>query len=161
MNYDASLKRAAALTDALSASDAVIFKVHEGESCHCFHCWPETWAAVNAFLGTEGPIKDESDLLLNTDDSVFVLECHESGPEVVACVEAAATVITAIATLITVIIAARRREAPRSSRSLKLTITRASRGLFDEESEITFELPVDESLEKLIASIVESALRRP
>lgn len=160
LDHDASLDRASALTGTPATADAVIFKVHEGASCHCFHCWPETWAFVNDFLSGQGPIEDEGDLLLCTGDDSYVLECHESGPEVVAYVGAGASVVSAIAAVIAVIVAARRQEARQQSRPLKLTITHARRGFFDEETSVTLEAPDGPDLERMIASQVESALRR-
>ena len=51
--------------------------------CCCFHCWPKTWAGINKYIAPAGPMRDEGEVLIENDDGKFVLECHESGPEII------------------------------------------------------------------------------
>jgi len=80
-----SIQRAAALLSYSGGPSAfVIIKLEpEPRSCCCFHCWPETWSTINRHIAPLGPIKDEEDVLIKHDDHEFVLECHESGPEII------------------------------------------------------------------------------
>lgn len=51
--------------------------------CCCFRCWPNTWAQINKYISPRGPIEDEGDILIGKNNNMFVLECHESGPEII------------------------------------------------------------------------------
>lgn len=52
--------------------------------CCCFHCWPHTWEEVNSKISRYGILEDEGGVLIGDGNERFVLECHESGPEIIA-----------------------------------------------------------------------------
>jgi len=159
--FDRSIKRAESLMGELGRQKAIVVKISQSD-CHCFHCWPDTWAAVNEHLGDAGPLEDESDLLVQTGGGDIVLECHESGPEVVAFLNAA-TAVTALAagitSLVAVIVAARRKEAQPTGRSIHLKVAHCTRGIIDQTTMIDLELSSSGNDEKAIAQAVESAIR--
>lgn len=163
MSAISSIKRAAAFADGNLTQDAVVLKLMEPGRCHCSHCWPSTWAAINDYLGTNGPIEDEGDLAIDTDAGRIVLECHESGPEIVAFIDVGTAVVSlaaAITSLAIVIISAHRTHADSRSKSLRLRITRSTRGQIGEDSSIEMELPVSGEVSDLIMQHVVSTIER-
>lgn len=56
---------------------------HAANKCCCFDCQPDIWSEVNKYLAQHGygHIKDEGNLLIKKDGGEIVLECHESGME--------------------------------------------------------------------------------
>jgi len=70
------------------------------KSCCCFYCWPKVWNVINEMIKPQGQIQDEGDVLLKVDDEEYVLECHESGPEIILLATASITLLTAIINLI-------------------------------------------------------------
>ena len=88
-NVQNSIKRAQHLFNALGSIDDYIsikLKPLNGECC-CFHCWPHTWYEVNRFIQPNGPLQDEGDVLIKDNDYEYVLECHESGPEIIVLID--------------------------------------------------------------------------
>ncbi|MEW5897358.1 MAG: hypothetical protein AB1668_06705 [Nanoarchaeota archaeon] len=89
-------------------TDYVVFKIKPTVGgCCCFHCWPHTWKDVNQFIIPCGPLEDEGDVLIDKDVDKFVLECHESGPEIVVymgVVTASILLVKSIIELITVLL---------------------------------------------------------
>ena len=163
MSAISSIKRAAAFSNGDLTQDAIVLKIMEPGRCHCFHCWPSTWAAINDYLGTNGPIEDEGDLAIETDAGRIVLECHESGPEIVAFINLGTAIVSlaaAITSLAVAIISARRTHTDSRSKSLHLRITRSTRGQIDGNSSIEMELPVSGEVGDLIMQHVLSAIER-
>ena len=80
--------------------------------CCCFHCWPLTWNEINREVTNFGILKDEGDILIGHDDERFVLECHESGPEIVYLAVGSATLnfVTSIINIIYTIVKNRQHE---------------------------------------------------
>jgi hypothetical protein len=160
----ASLRRAAALLgDPRTGAEVVMFKLQESSACHCFHCWPQTWAAVNDSLAPQGPLEDEGDLLVTVDGGQLALECHEGGPEILVYVTAATAVIALTASLIDLvntIIKARQEEIRPSHGQLRLTSRRVLKGLVEDETVVEIGLPISSDTEKLVATQVKKALRR-
>jgi len=73
----------------------------ECESCCCSHCWPEVWRKVNESIHPQGPIVHEGrvEVKVGIGES-FILEQHESGPEIIALTTASIALVTAIVSLI-------------------------------------------------------------
>jgi hypothetical protein len=81
--------------------------------CCCFHCWPHTWNEINNKIARYGVLKDEGDLAIGDGNERFVLECHESGPEIVVYLGigiASANLAKAIIDLVLALIKNRQRE---------------------------------------------------
>jgi hypothetical protein len=81
------------------ASDVISIKL-KSDSCWCFKHKPVLWEEINKFLGSQGPIQNEGDLLLKIDGESYVLQCHETGPEICMLVTASLSLVTAVITLI-------------------------------------------------------------
>ena len=78
-------------------------------SCCCSGCLHETWRIINEFIAPCGPVQHEGDALIEKDGNKFVLEQHESGPEIIvflALATASLTLAKSIIDLISVIIKA-------------------------------------------------------
>lgn len=109
------------------------------KGCCCFHCWPETWRSVNEYIYPQGPIEDEGDVLLKENGKEFVLECHESGPEIVIIATVSIALVTAIINLIATLVSALRkdRKCPTKIRIIKKKLTK---GKVNEEEIIEMDL---------------------
>ena len=84
-NFQISIKRAkkANLYDG-SIEKYLLIKILPIEGgCCCFHCWPETWKQINKKIKPYGILEDEGDILISDKNGKFVLECHETGPEII------------------------------------------------------------------------------
>ena len=103
-----SIDRAIALLKTPKEYEKYIsIKLSPPSGCCCSHCWPETWQIINQTIAPCGPIKHEGDALIKKDGNTFILEQHESGPEIViylALATASATLIKSVIDLITAII---------------------------------------------------------
>jgi len=100
-----SIARAAVLLGKIAdAKDFTILKLlPDPRGCCCFHCWPHTWAAINDFIAPDGPIPDEGDVPIHVGESEYVLECHESGPEIVVYLGMATASIALIKSVVDLI----------------------------------------------------------
>lgn len=85
-------------------------------SCWCFKHEHNRlfWEEVNNYLGNQGPIENEGDLLLTVEDEVYILQCHESGPEILAFMQASTALIDAITNFIKVMVESLKKEHERS-----------------------------------------------
>lgn len=128
--------------------------------CCCFHCWPETWAFVNKFIYPYGPLKDEGDVLININNEKFVLECHESGPEVVAYLglgTASILLTKSIIELIVAMLKSLEKEKHKRPSTIKIIKRRQMKGKVKEENIISIDLPLRKDvIKKLNDSIKES-----
>lgn len=112
--------------------------------CCCFRCWPKTWSIVNDYISPCGPLKDEGDVLIEKNNEKFVLECHESGPEIVCCVAASVSLISNIINLIITLLKARQTEHRKGTTKLKIIKRRLFKNLKEEKiMEIDFPLSDD------------------
>lgn len=166
MKLDSRTKRsihraAAVLPQVTGGGEWVIVKlVPEGGGCCCFHCWPEAWNRINQALAPEAQIEDEGDALVRSAQGDCVLECHESGPEVVVCLAVASAGLAlakSVVDLVTTIIKARAdgaKKGDRSNRPLELIVRRIDR---DENLQEKHVLRI-ESREAVDRQIVNEAL---
>ena len=84
-NVKDSIKRAQKLLGAPDKNhDYISIKIKPSDGrCCCFHCWPLTWHEINHQISRYGYLEDEGDIAIGSEDDIFVLECHESGPEII------------------------------------------------------------------------------
>ncbi len=112
-NVEQSIKRAQKVLRTTSNFEKYIsikIKPINGGCC-CFHCWPETWNAINKEILRYGYLEDEGDVAIGNGDDKIVLECHESGPEIIIPIGiAGATLLVNIYNLIITIIKFRQQE---------------------------------------------------
>ena len=158
-----SIERAKALLGEAGPDDEiVIFKLQpEPRSCCCFHCWPGTWGEVTHSLAAHGRMEDEGDLLVTTDEGRYVLECHESGPEIVLYLTLAAATLNLVkptVELISLFLKGLRWES-RGAR-LKLTSRRVVHGKTDEEVLVEIEMPLSPDTAKMIETEMTRSLRK-
>ena len=73
--------------------------------CCCFHCWPRTWLEINDLISPYGHMVDEGDVLIGIKNDIFVLECHESGPEIIVYLSATAAIASLTKSVIDIILA--------------------------------------------------------
>lgn len=145
-----SINRAIALLKTpANYSDYLIFKMLPiNGGCCCFHCWPEAWNAVNEHIKPYGRLKDEGDILLGQGDNKFVLECHESGAEIIVYLgvtTASLVLVKSIIDLTTTLLKSLQNERKKVPQGIRLIKRRVIRGDEIEEEEL---LEVEFPLEK-------------
>ena len=131
-----SVKRACTLFDAGSEDHEYIsIKIRPiNGGCCCFHCWPKTWEVVTQSVHTKEPLEDEGDALIIDGNNEYVIECHESGPEIVILIDrivAYSSFLVSVAGLIFTIIQARQKEKPGTK--LELIKRTYKKGIIKEE----------------------------
>ncbi len=166
MNFFAhSVERAAKYLGPIADSDAyVILKLSPVPfTCCHFRHWPETWRAVNTWLGPQGPIAEEGDVLIEKGDARYVLEGHESGPEIVLVLglaAASAALAKSVVELITTIAKSMARDEGGASRRLRITRRRVLRGREEQEVVTELDLPISDDTAKALDKEVRAAIRR-
>jgi len=151
--FSKSLDRAIKLLGTPSSYKSyVVIKIKPiSGGCCCFHCWPNTWNNINRFISPCGPIKDEGDVLITKDTDRFVLECHESGPEIIiylGTITASVLLIKAVTELITVFLKSLQNENRKQPGKVVLTRRRQIKTNIEEEEIMIIEFPIDESIIK-------------
>ncbi|NQE54449.1 hypothetical protein C5S29_12730 [ANME-1 cluster archaeon GoMg3.2] len=120
--------------------------------CCCFHCWPKTWAILNEYISPCGPLEDEGDVLIDKNNEKFVLECHESGPEIIAYLglgTASIALVTSIINLIITLAKANQNEHHRNPAKLKITRRWQIKGQAEEEEIMEIDFPLSDNTKKL------------
>ena len=128
-------------------------------SCFCFHCLPNTWQSINAYIHPYGPIEDEGDVLLKENDKSFVLECHESGPEIIIYGVASSLIGAAIAKLVTMFLTSLRDD-HKSLGALKVTLRRQVKNEVDEEIIVKVDMPLSGEVVKQLNNRIIKAIEK-
>jgi hypothetical protein len=144
-------------------SNYIQLKIHplEGGFCCCFHCWPNTWRAVNEAIIPFGPIVDEGDAVVGVDGDKYILECHESGPEIIVdltLVITSANLAKSILDMITTIIKKRQNERPGARFLVSHKIVLEGQATREDKVEIDF--PLTEENVELINRRINELLKR-
>lgn len=169
MGTDASSRKSIAraavlLQQTADEKDFTILKLlPDARGCCCFHCWPDTWAAVNAFIAPDGPIQDEGDALIHCGESEYVLECHESGPEIVVYLGVAAAslvLVKSVVDLMTVFLKRLAKGDRHSPSRVKLTHRRVHGGETKDDILLEIDLPIDDETAELLNAKVRQVLER-
>lgn len=133
-------------------------------SCCCFDHWPGTWADINKYISPSGPIRNEGAVLIKNDNERFVLECHESGPEIIVYLglgTASIVLIKSVVDLITTILKSRQKREFQGTAKFKITSRRLVNSETEDEISMEINLPLsDEVVESLNADITNSLQRR-
>jgi hypothetical protein len=146
------------------SEDFIVFKILcDPDRCCCTGCWPEAWSAINSTISPAGPVEHEGDALVNADDGCFVIEDHESGPEIIALIGVVGGSITIIRTIIDIIgYFSRKRQRSQDSVPVKLHLAllqyHDAGGIT--EQLLTIEIPASESLNAVLESDVILALEK-
>lgn len=128
--------------------------------CCCFHCWPMTWEEINNVISDYGHIEDEGDLEIGDKDDRFVLECHESGPEIVLLTIgiASTNLITSIINLILTIVKSRQRE--KMGAQFKITKRVIKNSKIIEENVMELDFPISKENVTLLNKKIKDILKR-
>jgi hypothetical protein len=123
-----------------------------------------TWAAINRQIAPSGPIEDEADVLIKGDDHEFVLECHESGPEIVVYLGLAIAslgLVKSVVDLITAFVTVLQKEPRKSPAKIRVVRRRVINKNFEDEDEVLLELnvPLSEEITDALNSKVRKAIQ--
>lgn len=138
-------------------------KIHplEGGRCCCFHCWPSTWRAVNEAVVPFGPIEDEGSIVVGENCDEYILECHESGPEIIVyltLVAASANLAKSILDIITTII--KNRQSERNGARFLITQKIIREGHVTQEDKVEIDFPLTMENIELLNKKVQELLKR-
>ncbi|MFH1440449.1 MAG: hypothetical protein ABIH18_00170 [Candidatus Omnitrophota bacterium] len=128
--------------------------------CCCSDCLPETWRITNEFIAPCGPIKHEGDVLIEKDGNKFVLEQHESGPEVLlslALATAKVTLVKSIIDLLITIIKGLSKENRKKPSRIKIVSRRLNK---KEEELIEIDIPISKNTEKQLEEKIKKAINK-
>lgn len=128
-------------------------------SCCCFHCWPKTWIAINEYISPCGPIRDEGDVLVSNNNERFVIECHESGPEIILYGVVSGVLSNLIAKLIILFLKNIYQE-NKNPGLLKLTKQRYIKGQVEEMKIMEIILPLSDEITDKLNSNIKKALNK-
>ena len=130
--------------------------------CCCFHCWPKTWSVINKYITPFGPLEDEGDVLINRGKEKYVLECHESGPEIIlyAIVSGVISglIVQSIVGLVTTFLRNLQNEDRNRPGSLKILRRRQIKGQTEEEEVIEVDLPLSEDVTKQLEDNIRKCI---
>lgn len=160
-----SIQRAATpLSGSGDQESFVIIKLEpDPPSCCCFHCWPVTWSTISRDITPSGPIEDEGDVLIKRDDYEFVLECHESGPEIVVYLglaTASIVLVRSVIDLLTAFVKALQKEHRKAPARLRITRRQVIDKNVESEVLVELDLPLSEDITDALTYRVREALRR-
>jgi len=162
-NLKKSLDRAIDLldtpTDYENYISIKIKPVHGG--CCCFHCWPETWAVINEYIYPCGPLEDEGDVLIDRNNEKFILECHESGPEIIVFLglgTASLVLVKSVIDLITTLIKNLQNEHRKKPAKLKIIRRYLIKGEDEEEEIMEIDLPLSDDITKKLNDNIRKIL---
>jgi hypothetical protein len=142
----------------------ISIKFSPPSGCCCSHCWPETWQEINHAIAPYGPVGHEGDALIGKNENKFVLESHESGPEIIvylAVIKASATLAKSVIDLATTIIKSlpdkkNRKQPPR----IKILKRQIIKGKIEEENLIELDIPISEDIEKQLEKKIKQVLKK-
>jgi hypothetical protein len=141
----------------------ISIKLSPPSGCCCSDCWPETWQIVNQTIYPCGPVKHEGDAVIKKDGDVFVLEQHESGPEILvflALATASATLAKSVVDLITTIIKGLAGEHRKQPPHIKIVKRRLIKGIIEEENLIEIDIPISKNIEKQLEEKIKQAINK-
>ena len=131
--------------------------------CCCFHCWPKTWSRINTYIAPNGPLRDEGDVLIERNNEKFVLECHESGPEIILYLGvgiASLNLVKSVVDLITTMLKTLQTEQKVASGKIKISKRCLIKGQVETEDLLEIELPLSEDVVKTMNEKIEIILKR-
>lgn len=164
-NLESSLDRAIHLLKTpANHEDYISIKIKPIQGgCCCFHCWPRTWSIINIYITPCGPLRDEGDVLIENDDEKFVLECHESGPEIIVYLSigvVSLTLVKSVVELITTILKTLQTEPKMASGRIKISKRCLIKGQVEIEDLLEIELPLSDEVVKTMNEKIKMILKR-
>lgn len=159
-----SIDRAIALLKSPKEYENYIsIKLSPPSGCCCSHCWPETWHKINQSIAPSGPVEHEGDALIENNGDNFVLESHESGPEIIiylALATASVTLAKSIIDLITTIIKGLSTEHKKQPLRIKISKRQLIKGNIEEETLIEIDIPISKGLENNLEEKIKQAINK-
>jgi hypothetical protein len=132
-----------------------------GGGCCCFHHWPETWNSINKFISPCGPIRNEGAALIKKNSDKFVLECHESGPEIIIYLglgTASILLVKSVVDLVLTMLKSRQKSNSHGNVKFKITSYRYIDASNIDESVMEVNVPLSEESINLINDNIENIL---
>ncbi len=162
--FQDSIDRAIALLKTPADYEKYIsIKLSPPSGCCCSDCWPETWQKVNKAIVPCAPIKHEGDALIGKGGNIFVLEQHESGPEIVlylALATASVTLAKSVIDLITTIVKGVSNEQRKHPTQIKISKKQIVKGKIEEENLIEIDIPISKDMEKQLRKRIKQAINK-
>ena len=162
--FHESIDRAIALLKSPKEYENYIsIKLSPPSGCCCSHCWPETWHKINQTIAPCGPVGHEGDALIENNGDKFVLESHESGPEIIAylaLVTASVTLVKSIIDLIATIIKGLSNEHRKQPPRIKISKRQIIKGKIEEECLIEIDIPISKDIEKQLEEKIKQAINK-
>ena len=131
--------------------------------CCCSGCLYETWRIINEFIAPCGPVQHEGDALIEKDGNKFVLEQHESGPEIIvflALATASLTLAKSIIDLISVTIKGLSNEHKKHPSRIKISKRQLINGKVHEENLIEIDIPISKDTQKQLEEKIKQSIRK-
>lgn len=143
-NVKESINRAQRkLNTSINNEDYISIKIKpENGGCCCFHCWPLTWKEINNRIVQYGYLEDEGDVAIVDVNNKFVLECHESGPEIIVYLPIGISGAILVANIINLIIKNRQQEKNGARFKIIKRVIRKTKKI--EENIIEIDFPISE-----------------
>lgn len=141
----------------------ISIKLSPPSGCCCCHCWPETWHKINNAIAPCGPVGHEGDALIEKNGNKFVLESHESGPEIIvyfALATVSATLAKSVVDLITTIIKGLSSEHRKQPPRIKISKRQIIKGKIEEETLIEIDIPISKGLEKQLEEKINQSINK-
>ena len=139
--------------------DYISIKIKPTEGgCCCLNHWSKTWDNFNEYIYPSGPVKNEGAVIIDKNKTRFVLECHESGPEIIVYLgfgTASIVLVKSVIDLIIAILKARQNGYHNNSGKFKIIRRRLIKGEVDEEEIMELDLPLSEDNIKKLNEIVK------
>jgi len=157
-NIKSSIDRAVILLNTPCEYDKYVYIkiIPVPHQCCCFHCLPGAWDIINEQIYPMH-LEDEGDVLIEKNDEKFVLECHESGPEIISYLGLGIGAINLIINLVKAI----QNEKHKRIGRLKIVQCRMIKTEFEEEKTITeIELPLSNELIKKLNETLKDAIEK-
>ena len=111
----------------------------------------------------DAPCGREGDALIRTEDGDYVLECHESGPEIVVylgVITASLVLTKSVIDLVTTFLKTLQKERHKPLSSVKLTRRRVIDGEIEEEILTEISFPLSGDTEKMLDERIQKALQK-
>lgn len=139
----------------------ISIKLSPPSGCCCSDCWPETWHKINQTIAPCGPVGHEGDALIEKNGNKFVLESHESGPEIIvylALGTAAIVLLKSVIELVTTIIKALSTESRKQPSRIKITKRQIIKGKIEEENLMEIDIPISKDIEKQVEEKIKNLI---
>jgi hypothetical protein len=162
IDMERSIERAAKLLGTPQECDKYLsIKLSPPSGCCCSHCWPETWSIVNDFILPFGPVGHEGDAVVGKGKDKYVIESHESGPEIIvyfALATASITLVKSVVDLIDTFIKGLSKEHRKQPPRIKISKRQLIKGNIEEETIMEIDIPMSKELHKQIEGRIKELI---